>query len=328
VADRIVTARQRRGVPLVLATIVFAATGCSGSTPPGATSAAGSTAMTVTSTGRADATMLDESTVNTAADSPPGAQPRLAAEPAQLADELVADEQALRDPSTPESGLVAAARRQQAAYRAIGRHPDWDAVIQPRIPPALLEVYDRNVDARRQLAAMAHPKDTLPAWRVDAPAPAEELLSDYREAESASGVGWNHLAAINLIESRFGSINGASTAGAQGPMQFLPSTFATYGAGGDINSPHDSIMAAGRYLAANGFADDRDHAIYRYNNAAEYVQAVNDYAAVLATDPAAFAGYYWWDVYYYSTAGDVLLPVGYAATSPIPVGDYLATHPQ
>jgi len=36
----------------------------------------------------------------------------------------------------------------------------------------------------------------------------------------------------------------------------------------DSDSPksHDSIMAAGRYLAANGFADDHDHAIFRYNN--------------------------------------------------------------
>jgi hypothetical protein len=111
-------------------------------------------------------------------------------------------------------------------------------------------------------------------------------------------------------------------------MQFLPSTFAAYAEGGDIHSAHDSIMAAGRYLAANGFADDRNHAIYRYNNANEYVQAVNDYAAVLAADPAAFAGYYRWDVYYYTTSGDVLLPIGYAATSPIPVADYLVTHPQ
>ena len=278
--------------------------------------------------GRVGATMMDDSTVATAGDGPAGAQPQLAVDPVQLADDLVADEQALRDPSTPEAVLVAAARRQQAAYRAIGRHPDWDAVTRPRIPPSLLEVYDRNVDARRQLTAMAHVKDTLPAWRIDAPAPADELLGDYREAESASGVGWNYLAAINLIETRFGSIDGVSAAGAQGPMQFMPSTFAAYGEGGDINSPHDSIMAAGRYLAANGFANDRDHAIYRYNNANEYVRAVNDYAAVLAADPAAFAGYHRWDVYYYTTAGDVLLPIGYAATSPIPVGDYLATHPQ
>jgi hypothetical protein len=284
--------------------------------------------MTVAANGRVGATMMDDSTVATAGDSPAGAQPQLAVDPVQLTDDLVADEHALRDPSTSAAVLVAAARRQQAAYRAIGRRPDWDAVTRPRIPPSLLEVYDRNVDARRQLTAMAHVKDTLPAWRIDAPAPAEELLGDYREAESASGVGWNYLAAINLIETRFGSIDGVSAAGAQGPMQFLPLTFATYGAGGDINSPHDSIMAAGRYLAANGFANDRDHAIYRYNNAKEYVQAVNDYAALLAADPAAFAGYYRWDVYYYTTAGDVLLPLGYAATSPIPVGDYLATHAQ
>jgi hypothetical protein len=108
----------------------------------------------------------------------------------------------------------------------------------------------------------------------------------------------------------------------------MPSTFAAYGDGGDIRSPHDSIMAAGRYLAANGFADDRDHAVYRYNNADEYVRAVDEYAAVLAADPTAFAGYYRWDVYYTTTGGDVLLPIGYAATSPIPVDDYLANHPQ
>jgi membrane-bound lytic murein transglycosylase B len=325
----VVAARLRRGAPLALATILFAVAGCSESTqPPTTTPVAGSTAMTAAANGGVGATTMDDSTVATAGDSPAGAQPQLAVDPAQLAEDLVADEQALRDPSTPEVVLLAAARRQQAAYRAIGRHPDWDAVTRPRIPPSLLEVYDRNVDARRQLTAMAHVKDTLPAWRIDAPVPAEELLGDYHEAESASGVGWNYLAAINLIETCFGSVAGVSVAGAQGPMQFLPSIFAAYGAGGDINSPHDSIMAAGRYLAANDFANDREHAIYRYNHANEYVRAVNDYAAVLAADPAAFAGYHRWDVYYYTTAGDVLLPVGYAATSPIPVGDYLATHPQ
>jgi hypothetical protein len=175
---------------------------------------------------------------------------------------------------------------------------------------------------------MAHPKDTLPVWRIIAPAPAGELLSYYRESEAASGVGWNYLAAINVIETRLGSINGVSTAGAQGPMQFLPNTFDAYSAGGDINSPHDSIMAAGRYLAANGFADDPEHAVYRYNHADEYVRAVNDYATVLAADPAAFAGYYRWDVYYYSTAGDVVLPIGYTAEAPVPVAVYLTEHPQ
>lgn len=257
-----------------------------------------------------------------------GAQPQLASDPAQLADDLAADETALHDPSTAEPALVAAARRQQVAYRVIGRHPEWDAITRPRIPASLLDVYDRNVDARRQLSAMAQVRDTLPAWRIEPPPPAGELLGYYHAAESESGVGWNYLAAINLIETRFGSIDGVSTAGAEGPMQFLPSTFAGYGQGGDIHSPHDSIMAAGRYLAANGFANDRDHAIYGYNHAHEYVQAVDQYAAVIAADPAELASYYRWDTYYYTTVGDVLLPIGYAQTSRIPVAEYVASHPQ
>ncbi|MDO0976396.1 lytic transglycosylase domain-containing protein [Mycolicibacterium frederiksbergense] len=261
---------------------------------------------------------------------PAPAQPRLAPEPAQVADDLVADEQTLRNPSSTPEARRAAARRQQAAYRVIGRNPEWDGLTRPRIPPPLLTAYDLNIEARRHLDALltGEAKDTLPAWRIEAPPPAEELLAHYRESEAASGVGWNYLAAVNLIETRLGSIAGTSTAGAQGPMQFLPSTFAAYGDGGDIHAPRDSIMAAGRYLAANGFVTDPDHALYRYNNSDHYVQAVKNYAAVLAADPAAFAGYHDWEVYYRTTAGDVLLPVGYARTSTIPVAEYLAAHPQ
>jgi hypothetical protein len=257
-----------------------------------------------------------------------GAQPKIASDPARVADDLVADEQALRTPSTPEPALVAAARRQQAAYRAIGQHSDWDAVVRPRIPAWLSRIYDLNVDARRQLYPMTEVKDTVPAWRIAAPAPADALMGYYHEADAASGVAWNYLAAINLVESRFGSINGVSTAGAQGPMQFLPATFAAYGDGGDIYSPRDSIMAAGRYLAANGFGHDSDNALYRYNNSDRYVRAVNDYAQILAADPGAFTGYYRWEVYYRTTAGDILLPIGYEALQPIPAATYLAEHPQ
>lgn len=311
---------MRTGLSLMAATVLLTVAACASETArPVSTPVTGPAATSV------PAAALDSPAAPDAA--PAGAQPRLASDPAQLADDLVADELAIRDPSTPEAALVAAARRQQVAYRSIGRHPEWDATIRPRIPASLLDAYDRNVDARRQLAAMAHPRDKLPAWQIQPPAPADELLSHYHAAEAATGVGWNYLAAINLIETRFGSIAGLSTAGADGPMQFLPSTFAAYGEGGDIRSPHDSILAAGRYLAANGFATEPDHAIFRYNHADQYVAAVKDYAAVLA-DPATFAGFYRWDVYYVTTEGDVVLPIGYAADAPMPVGDYLATHPQ
>ncbi len=314
--SRAISAVQRRGTPIVLA-IAFALVGCTHSGPPVPVATSSVAAPETT-----PVTLLDDETAK-----PGGAQPPLASDPAQLADDLVADEQALRDPSTPDAALVAAARRQQAAYRAIGRNSEWDAIARPRIPASLLQTYDLNVDARRQLAAMAEVKSAIPAWRIVAPAPADELLGYYRDAEAASGVGWNYLAAINLIETRLGSVVGPSSAGAQGPMQFLPSTFAGY-SDGDIHSPHDSIMAAGRYLAANGFSNSPDQAIFRYNNAAQYVRAVDDYASVLAADPAAFAGFYRWDVYLRTTAGDVLLPIGYASDSPVPVDQYLASHPQ
>lgn len=307
-------------MPVALA-LAAALVGCAPDTaPPAIPSAAAPPPASVT--------LLDRTSQPQTPASATGAQPAVSPDPVQLADDLVADEQALRDPSTPEAALQAAARRQQAAYRAIGYHSEWDATVRPRIPSWLLATYDRNVDARRQLTALAEVRDTVPAWRIVAPAPADELLGYYREAEAASGVGWNYLAAINLIETRLGSVVGPSSAGAQGPMQFLPSTFAAYGDGGDIYSPRDSIMAAGRYLAANGFADDPARALFRYNNADHYVRAVTDYADVLAADPAAFAGFYRWDVYLKTTAGDVLLPIGYASTSPIPVDEYLATHTQ
>ena len=316
------TTRQRHAL-LVLATSMCALVGCTHSAPSMPLSATTAAAPATVRT-----QLMDETTPLEPPATAAGAQPKISSDPAQVADDLVADEQALRDPSTAEPGLTAAVRRQQAAYRAIGRHTEWDAITRPRIPPSLLDTYDRNVDARRQLYSMTEVKNTVPAWRIVPPAPADALMDYYREAEAATGVGWNYLAAINLIESRFGSIQGESTAGAQGPMQFLPSAFDAYGNGGDINSPRDSIIAAGRDLAANGFANDRDSAIFRYNTADRYVRAVNDYAAVLAADPAAFTGYYRWDVYFRTTAGDVLLPVGYAASSPIPVDEYLADHPQ
>ncbi|SEH74500.1 Transglycosylase SLT domain-containing protein [Mycolicibacterium rutilum] len=305
-----VIAAIRRAAPVV-AVAAFALTGCTtpAEPPPSTTAAPPSTSAP--------------------APTPAPARRELASDPVQIADDLVADERTLRDPSAPDDVLVAAAHRQQLAYRTLGRNADWERVARPRIPPQLAAIYDRNISARQHLTALSEgtAQDTLPAWRIVPPPPADELLAYYREAEAASGVSWSHLAAINMIETVFGRVAGVSTAGAQGPMQFLPSTFAAYGEGGDIHSPRDSIMAAGRYLAANGFAADPDRALFRYNNSTDYVQAVNDYAAVLADDPAAFAGYHRWQVYYKTTAGDVLLPVGYFAQTRIPVAEYLSSQP-
>ena len=160
--NRAVAAALRPAVG-VLGAMALALAGCAQSATPPITGATASTTKTMA------ATRLATRTMPAAPSLPKGAQPQLASDPAQLADDLVADEQALRNPGTAEPALVTAAHREQAAYRAIGSHPEWDATTRPRIPSALLDIYDRNVDARRQLSAMTPVRSTLPAWRVDPP---------------------------------------------------------------------------------------------------------------------------------------------------------------
>lgn len=171
-----------------------------------------------------------------------------------------------------------------------------------------------------------HPKlpTTMPAWQIVPPAPAEELLAAYQEAEATFGISWRYLAAINMVETGLGRIRGTSTAGAQGPMQFMPATWAAYGAGGDINDTRDAIMGAARYLAANNGAVDIDNALYRYNHSDHYVRGVRLYADLMDAHPRAFLGYYHWGVWYVTELGDVYLPVGYSEPAPVPVADYLA----
>ena len=131
----------------------------------------------------------------------------------------------------------------------------------------------RTSTARHSLrSVLSTLSDEVPAWEIIDPAPTADLLRFYREGERTYGVRWQVLAAINLVETGFGKIRGLSTAGAQGPMQFIPSTWAAYGEG-DINDPHDAILAAARYLAANGGDSDAgiEGALYRYNNHPGYV---------------------------------------------------------
>lgn len=254
-------------------------------------------------------------------------RPRTAAEAARR---LAWAERAISHPATPARELVRAAHQQQLAYRAVGEHPAWDPAVLAGVPRSMRGVVGDNVAARREFRAMHLVlSDTLPAWRIVRPAPAARLLHYYERAERAYGIGWEYLAAINLVETGMGRIRGTSTAGAQGPMQFLPSTWAKWGRG-DINDPADSIMAAARYLAHDGGArpGGLGDALFRYNNSQHYVRGVTLLAQVMERRPRAFYGYCHWDVYYLTSRGDVRLPVGYDQDSPVPVERWLATHPQ
>lgn len=219
-------------------------------------------------------------------------------------------ESAIRSAETPPSELEGLGRIQQAAYRAVVGNPGWEEWTLPAIHESLRSIAASNIEAGRELRALTRPVEAIPDWRIVAPPPVDELRAHYAAAETEFGVSWGYLAAIHLVESRMGRIRGTSSAGAQGPMQFLPSTWERYGRG-DINDPLDAILAAGRYLHANGAPADMDRALYRYNPSNRYVKAVKLYANLMLSDQRAYLGYYHWQVYVRTTSGDVLLEVGY-----------------
>ena len=255
-------------------------------------------------------------TVLVSASAAPTATPRpdppvAASDADALALQMASAERAIRDRSVTGADLAWFGHLQQLTYRRLAAMPALRDPVLASLPIDLKAAATANADATADLRATVTPGPDLPtAWRIVEPAPLDDLARYYREAETEFGVPWAYLAAIHLVETRMGRIRATSVAGAQGPMQFIPATWARYGEG-DINSDRDSIRAAARYLRANGAPGNMANALFRYNQSQRYVRAVTAYAEVMRADPDAYRGYYQWQVYYLTTRGDILLPVGY-----------------
>jgi hypothetical protein len=315
---------HRAVVALAAAVALAACSSAEESVVPTASSVATSTSTAATATTTTVAPSATSSTTSTTAPIDQSVQ--------TLAAELSAVEAGIRVPDVSAAELDALGRRQQLAYRAVNRHPEWHADLTASVDPVAQVPLSFHLAARQAQvdhAAGKPPGDpilVLPAWTIVDPLPAEELLGYYREAEAATGVPWHYLAAINFQETRMGRIVGVSSAGAVGPMQFLPSTWAGC-CEGDPTVARDAIMGAARYLVLRGAPADMQAALNGYNPNAGYVGAVTAYAMNMQAEERAYLGYHGWQVFFGTSEGTVRLPVGYSQTAEVDAAAYLRDHP-
>jgi transglycosylase-like protein with SLT domain len=242
------------------------------------------------------------------ADGPPAPGASVPRDPGALAKRLTATQHALdqavdswREHGDPSRGsapedVTLYALDQQRIHLLLSGRPRLARAVLARLPGRVAAHARATIRARRKLAPLATPQPRQ-RFRTGRPEPAGVLLRHYREAQRRFGISWRVLAAVNLVESAFGRMRNRSTAGAQGPMQFIPSTWAAYGMGGDIRDPHDAVLGAANYLHANGAPRDYGRALYAYNPSRLYVDAVLTYAGRIRRDARSFFAYYAWQVF-------------------------------
>ena len=239
---------------------------------------------------------------------------RLPTGPRTLAARMIATDRALGaavggwvregDPSrggAPED-VTLLALDEQRALRLLSRRPTLARRVLPGLPRAQRRAARSLVGAMRDLRRLT-PASPRASLRTGPALPADRLLREYRAAQRRFGVGWHVLAAVNFVETAFNKLRNASVAGAQGPMQFIPSTWRAFGMGGDVRDPHDAILGAANLLRSSGAPRALRRALFAYNPSGLYVDSVLAYARRMARHPRAFYRLYAWQVFVRTTDG-------------------------
>ncbi len=176
-----------------------------------------------------------------------------------------------------QSGSSAGAQEQAPGAPSSGPAP----AIAPPPPPA---------------GSFGAPPSGLPSFFINSFSIPPFLLPIYQAAGAAYGIPWEVLAAINEVETDYGHDLSVSSAGAEGWMQFLPSTWGQYGIDAnnagveDPYNPADAIFAAARYLKDAGGAKDIRAAVFAYNHSQSYVESVMLRARLLTGTPSPLLG--------------------------------------
>jgi soluble lytic murein transglycosylase-like protein len=310
---------MRRALVSLLAAAVLAAPACSGGDPAPTSPDPNGMGPTgdLAAPGATGPTSEAESTI--AGPELPGPDAWIAREPETLAADLEATRIARRraverwiasdGPSTwpPPEDVELLTLHEQLIYRVLAANDRLARQVLARLDKGAAGEARANILAGGALYDHFTPVKTLPDFRLRSPEPADTLRSYFEEAERRFGVRWELLAAVMLIETRMGRIVSNSSAGAQGPMQFIPSTWSAYGLGGDVHDERDAVLGAANYLSASGAPSDDRNALFHYNPVPAYVTAVTRYAKAMEKDPDLFYAYYNWQVFVRTTRGDVRL---------------------
>ncbi|GAA4203926.1 hypothetical protein GCM10023074_41060 [Microbispora amethystogenes] len=247
---------------------------------------------------------------------PPAPDTKIPRDPAALAAALTRTTALLRDAvddwrrtGDPAKGqapepVVLLSLYEQRIYRHLARNPGVASRTYGKLPKDQAARARDNVTAIRDLLSLAHPVSGPVKFRIEPPEPADVLLDGFRRAGRRFGIDWQVLAAVMLVETKFGRVRSPSYVGAKGPMQFMPGTWKAYGMGGDIEDTTDALLAAANYLHASGAPGDYRRALYAYNHSQAYVDAVLLHARQMKRDIRNYYAYYTWQVYVITTKGE------------------------
>ncbi len=250
--------------------------------------------------------------------------------PADAAALFTEVERALRVDDLSTAAYADLGHTEQLLVRTLIRNEDWIPEFLDALPDDLRPFAELHILARQELGIHVGDAvlgENVPPWTIIDPVPLDELVDFYKSAGEETGIDWEVLAGVNLVETVIGRIDGVSSAGAQGPMQFLPTTWPEVSQGGDVLDPEDAIHGAARYLVQRGGLEDINAGLWGYNNSFNYGNAVLAYADMLRLDEDAFRGFYNWEVYVGSVEGTLWLPVGFSIDERIPAADYVAENP-
>jgi membrane-bound lytic murein transglycosylase B len=246
----------------------------------------------------------------------PAPDEQLPGDPAALAERLTAVTDATNQAADawleadggsagPPDDVLLGALYQQRAARAFARQPALERAVLAELPSRLRPGVRDPSRALRALFRLNGPPPARPRPIRVGPALAPATLRGfYEEAQRRFGIPWHVLAAVNLVETNFNRNRNVSTSGAQGPMQFLPSTWRGYGLGGDIRDPRDAILGAANYLRASGGRTNLRRALFAYNHSGLYVDAVLLLAGRIRKNERAYVTLWSWQVFQRTPGGD------------------------